>query len=194
MNCGSGIVSRNWYPDKNPWGQKPLRIKLPEFKKTCGHDPRRTKPHELMNNNKHSCKIIYNYFIVNNKSVYLYICTILSTILLSMIIYFHLIQYARPLSVDSMDLDPSWTPLHRVNSVDCRDLTCPRCRFLGVAHGICCLFKTTIEIQGVMSQMSYWGVCPQGFSESQGVLSWMPRNYLERSGNVYIAWNIEAKE
>ena len=27
-----------------------------------------------MNNNKHSCKVIYNYFIVNNKSVYMCVC------------------------------------------------------------------------------------------------------------------------
>ena len=40
-------------------------------------------------------------------------------------------MYPRPLSVDSMDPNPSWTPLHRLNRVDCRDLTCRRCRFLG---------------------------------------------------------------
>jgi len=39
--------------------------------------------------------------------------------------------YPRPLSVDSMDLDLSWTPLHRLYRVDCRDLTCCCCRFLG---------------------------------------------------------------
>ena len=33
-----------------------------------------------------------------------------------------------------MDLDPPWTPLHRLNRVDRRDVTCPRCRFLGVGE------------------------------------------------------------
>ena len=90
------------------------------------------------------------------------------------IIYFHLIEYPRPLSVDSMDMDPSWTPLHRLNRVDCRDVTCPHCRphdFLPYIVIInkkkkkeiqTATFKTTTEIQGVMSQMSFWGLCPHG--------------------------------
>ena len=86
-----------------------------------------------MNNNKHSCKVIYNYLIVNNKSVYMYICVIFINNIV--IIYFNLIQYPRPLSVDSMDLDPSWTFLHKLNRVDCRDLRCPGYRFFGGGGG-----------------------------------------------------------
>ena len=57
-------------------------------------------------------------------------------------------QYPRPLSVESMDFDPSWTTLKGLNRVDCMGLSISPLSFFfrglptGFQHDVCTLFRS----------------------------------------------------